>query len=208
MAGIAWGLRRRIDAEPAAKRQAIIETATEVFAREGFSAARIGDIARRAKVSSRTIYDLFSDKAALFEDVVRRAARIGPARLGADNSPATASAPAALLRAHAQRFADLIATPDVIGLARSFFAQEPYLQPSTRLEVEAGLRAVEQQFITRLEACAGASIPDGPSRIARLLGEIEHGVLLAPLVGMAARLTPRAAADLAVDHALAGLTQP
>lgn len=49
------------------KRQCLIVTALEEFARAGFHAASLRDIAGKAQVSSRTLYNYFPDKPALFE---------------------------------------------------------------------------------------------------------------------------------------------
>jgi AcrR family transcriptional regulator len=58
----------RPNAEQAhSKRQALIEAALDEFARVGFHAASLRDIAEKAAVSSRTLYNHYPDKAALFE---------------------------------------------------------------------------------------------------------------------------------------------
>ena len=47
--------------------QALITTALDEFARAGFHGASLRDIARKAGVSSRTLYNYYADKLALFE---------------------------------------------------------------------------------------------------------------------------------------------
>jgi len=47
--------------------QALITTALDEFARAGFHGASLRDIARKAGVSSRTLYNYYPDKLALFE---------------------------------------------------------------------------------------------------------------------------------------------
>jgi len=49
---------------------AIIDAATELFLSEGYGATSIESIARQARVSKRTFYARFADKAALFRAVV------------------------------------------------------------------------------------------------------------------------------------------
>ena len=51
-----------------------MEAALNVFAAEGFAAARLDDVAERAGVAKGTIYLFFRDKEDLFEQIVRRAA--------------------------------------------------------------------------------------------------------------------------------------
>ena len=49
------------------KRQAVIVAALDEFARMGFHGASLRDIADKAEVSSRTLYNYFPDKLTLFE---------------------------------------------------------------------------------------------------------------------------------------------
>ena len=49
------------------KRWGLIVTALEEFARTGFHGASLRDIAEKAQVSSRTLYNYYPDKLALFE---------------------------------------------------------------------------------------------------------------------------------------------
>ncbi|MBO1902940.1 MULTISPECIES: TetR/AcrR family transcriptional regulator [Microbacteriaceae] len=57
------------------KRRALLDGALLVFAEDGYTRASIDTIARRAGVSTRTIYNQFGDKAALFEAVIVDSAR-------------------------------------------------------------------------------------------------------------------------------------
>jgi AcrR family transcriptional regulator len=59
--------QRRKDARP----REIVEAALEVFAERGFAAARLDDVAARARVSKGTLYLYFPNKAELFKAVVR-----------------------------------------------------------------------------------------------------------------------------------------
>ncbi|MET7511154.1 TetR family transcriptional regulator [Streptomyces albidoflavus] len=57
-------------AQGEARRQRILEVATEEFAARGFTGARINRIAADAKASKERLYAYFPDKGALFEAVV------------------------------------------------------------------------------------------------------------------------------------------
>lgn len=61
--------RRRRDKE--VRQGEILDAAFDVFARDGFAAARVDEIAERAGVSKGTVYLYFATKEALFEGVVR-----------------------------------------------------------------------------------------------------------------------------------------
>ena len=58
-------------AKSAARREAILAAALDEFSAQGFAAARLDDVARRAGVAKGTIYLHFRDKEALFQDLVR-----------------------------------------------------------------------------------------------------------------------------------------
>ena len=55
----------------AARREAILAAALDEFCKEGFAAARLEDVARRAGVAKGTIYLYFRDKEALFQEIIR-----------------------------------------------------------------------------------------------------------------------------------------
>jgi len=54
-----------------AKREAILSAALDEFSAQGFAAARIDDVARRAGVAKGTIYLYFRDKEELFQELIR-----------------------------------------------------------------------------------------------------------------------------------------
>src|SRR5581483_5666693 len=60
----------------AARREAILDAALDEFSAQGFAAARLDDIATRARVAKGTIYLYFADKEMLFQELIR--ARMGP----------------------------------------------------------------------------------------------------------------------------------
>lgn len=64
------------------KRQAVLAGGLTVFARDGYARASIDVIAAEAKVSTRTIYNHFQDKAGLFRAVIQDSAeRVAAAQL-------------------------------------------------------------------------------------------------------------------------------
>jgi len=58
-------------ARRAERRQAILAAALAEFSACGFSAARLDDVAARARIAKGTIYLYFRDKEALFQDLIR-----------------------------------------------------------------------------------------------------------------------------------------
>src|ERR1700688_229829 len=57
----------------AERRQAIIDAALDEFVARGFAATRLDDVAKRAGVAKGTIYLHFTDKEALFQELIRTA---------------------------------------------------------------------------------------------------------------------------------------
>jgi AcrR family transcriptional regulator len=55
----------------AARREAILAAALEEFSAQGFAAARLDDVAKRAGVAKGTIYLYFADKETLFQELAR-----------------------------------------------------------------------------------------------------------------------------------------
>src|SRR4029453_15836008 len=55
--------------EESAKRRQIMEGAREVFLSQGFDAASMGELARKARVSKGTLYVYFDSKERLFEAI-------------------------------------------------------------------------------------------------------------------------------------------
>jgi AcrR family transcriptional regulator len=60
--------KRRDGAEQ--RRQAVLDAALDVFAKHGFAAARLDDVAEKAGVAKGTIYLSFKDKEDLFEHIL------------------------------------------------------------------------------------------------------------------------------------------
>jgi AcrR family transcriptional regulator len=90
----------------AARREAILAAALDEFSARGFAATRLEDVARRAGVAKGTIYLHFSDKEALFQELVRT--MLGPLVASLEQLRTT-DLP---IRTVLERFADLF----VIGI--------------------------------------------------------------------------------------------
>jgi len=60
----------REDTRSGRKHQAIIDAATDVFLRKGYLGASMDEIAARAAVSKKTVYNHFADKERLFTEIV------------------------------------------------------------------------------------------------------------------------------------------
>jgi AcrR family transcriptional regulator len=101
-------------------RAVILEAARQEFAASGFAATSIESVARRAGISTKTLYRLLPDKKALFEATVTdRMDRFvsGISLRACKGGDIEAALPDALLAC-----ADLVLDPDVIALQRLILA--------------------------------------------------------------------------------------
>jgi TetR/AcrR family fatty acid metabolism transcriptional regulator len=83
--------RRRADAQPAPKRDAILRAAIDVFAERGFFNAQVADVARAAGVAAGTVYLYFRGKddllVSIFERTMREALTEGRAAVADIRDP-------------------------------------------------------------------------------------------------------------------------
>jgi AcrR family transcriptional regulator len=151
-------------ARAAERRQAIIEAALDEFVARGFAATRLDDVARRAGVAKGTIYLHFTDKEALFQELIRTALVPLISRLAAP-PPAGGSVRAALER-FAETFAEeVVATRrgDIVRLIIAEGARFPGITDfyyrevvargieAMRALIELGIRngEIQQHSLTR-----------------------------------------------------------
>ena len=140
----------------AARREAILTAALDEFSARGFAATRLEDVARRASVAKGTIYLHFSDKEALFQELVRT--MLGPLVASLEQLRTT-DLP---IRTVLERFADLFVIGiygtrrrDVAHLVISEGARFPTLAEFYYREVVergvAAMRALLERAIARGE---------------------------------------------------------
>jgi AcrR family transcriptional regulator len=152
------------------RRQAILAAALEEFSACGFAAARLDDVARRAKVAKGTIYLYFRDKETLFQELVR--AELSPIVLALEAAP-VADLP---LRAVAERLVELFVREifatrrkDVIRLILTEGPRFPAIAEFYYREVLGHVMTVLRRLAQR--AVARGELPnDSLVRFPQLLG--------------------------------------
>ena len=104
------------------RRGAVLDAAGAVFLDVGFQAATTAEIARRARVSKRTIYELFGSKAGLLDALIRASTdrMTAPLDLPAPDGPAAFRA---MLTAFGTRLLEELVDPARIGLYRLAIAE-------------------------------------------------------------------------------------
>ena len=154
----------RREAQAADKRELILAAALDEFSQNGFAAARLDDVAKRAKVAKGTIYLYFRDKEALFQELLRT--QISPvmsmleavlASGGKDVKPAP-------LRELAHRVADLF-VEQVIGTRRKDIVRLILTEgPRFPKLAEFYYREVISRGLSALRARAARAVKEGELR--------------------------------------------
>lgn len=107
----------------AERREAIIGAALDEFIARGFAATRLDDVAKRAGVAKGTIYLHFTDKEALFQELVRTALVPLAGRLMA--LPLAGGSARAILESFAENFVREVALTRRGDIVRLIIAEGP-----------------------------------------------------------------------------------
>jgi TetR/AcrR family transcriptional regulator, mexJK operon transcriptional repressor len=129
--------------------ETILDVATELFLTRGFGAASIEAVAAGARISKRTFYHRFADKAALFEAVVRRLIERWLPPFEAqllESGP-----PDALLRRTADQVLAVALSPPALALHRILVAEAQRFPELMRLVNEAGAGKGVERIAALLE---------------------------------------------------------
>ena len=132
------------------KRRAILSGALTVFARDGYTRASIDAISAQAGVSTRTLYNHFTDKARLFQSVIQ------------DSATRVADAQIAIIDRYLSKVTDLEA--DLIEFGRAFVAPMP-----DNAEHRALVRQINAEAGHIPQAAIEAWQQTGPLRVRREL---------------------------------------
>ncbi|MFC5233178.1 TetR/AcrR family transcriptional regulator [Pseudonocardia zijingensis] len=135
------------------KRSAVVDGALTVFARDGYTRASMDAIAAEAGVSTRTVYNHFTDKAELFSAVIQHsAARVADAQI-------------AIIERYLHRVVDLEADLVEFGIAFAGPVREEHGAHFALVrQVNAEVGHIPQEAIDAWQEI-------GPARVRRALGE-------------------------------------
>lgn len=156
------------------KRDMIVCAGAKTFMEQGFEAASMDEVARRAGVSKATIYSHFDSKHALFGAIVNgRCQAMIPmiAAAALDDQP-----PAEALRSTGRSFLDLILSPGPLSLYRTVLAEAPRFPELGRNFYEAGPNLVAQALADYLARQHVLGVLDVPAP--RLSAEQFFGMVL------------------------------
>ncbi len=106
------------------KRRAILDAAADLFLAHGFLGTSMDEVAARAAVSKRTVYNQFESKEALFIAVVAHMTAKGADRVQVRmQEPETVDEVAELLAEHAERLLTIVLAPRLMQLRRLVIAE-------------------------------------------------------------------------------------
>ncbi|HEY1475925.1 MAG TPA: helix-turn-helix domain-containing protein [Pseudolabrys sp.] len=167
-AGQAAARQDRRAARREQRRAAILAAALEEFVARGFAAARLDDVARRARIAKGTIYLYFRDKESLFQELIR--AMLTPL-IGTIEALGAADAPIGVL---ADQIVDLFVREvyetrrkDVIRLMISEGRRFPKLAEFYYREVLSRIIAAVRALLRR--AAARGEVPEALAEFPQII---------------------------------------
>ena len=183
------------------KRDALLEAATEVFLREGYSGTSVDVVAAEAGVAKQTLYSHFGGKEELFGEVVR-AARAGagppapmPASLGWVAAPDLRAAMVEFGRAHL----GLTMSPRVAALRRLIIfeaGRRPGLRELWNRDGPTALFGLLTAEFAALDRAGRLRVPDPERACHQLIALLGHEANMRTLYGVT-ELTAAARREIA-----------
>lgn len=135
--------------EAAALGDKILDAATALFLSAGFGATSIEAVARKARISKRTFYSRFDDKAALYRAVVQRLLqRWLPQFEQAFDAPAPL---ATVLERSARRMLSLALSAEALALRRLLLAEAERFPELVEIVIAQGARRGIERIAALLE---------------------------------------------------------
>ncbi|HVA13180.1 MAG TPA: TetR/AcrR family transcriptional regulator [Stellaceae bacterium] len=178
--------------EAAALGDKILDAATALFLSRGFGATSIEAIARRARISKRTFYHRFADKAELYRAVVQRLLqRWLPPFEAALDTPAALDD---LLLRSAQHMLEVALSPEALALRRLLLAEAERFPELVEIAIEQGATRGVERIADLLDAeCRAGHIALTDCRFAAM--QFQEMVLAIPLRRAIGFGTPMTAAE-------------
>ena len=149
------------------KRAAILEAAQQVFFANGFVGATMDQVAASAAVSKQTVYKHFSDKKALFREVVTNVVRARDGGIPSDFLSAGEGPIGERLRSFGRHFLKGVMQPDVLKLRRLVIGEAGRFPELGQSFYELGpSRAAVQLGLALGEAAIRYGVPLGDPELA------------------------------------------
>jgi AcrR family transcriptional regulator len=171
--------------EQAERREKLIEAAEQVFVETGYGAANVDDIARRAGMSKKTIYQIFDTKETLFAAVIaaRRAALASTIEAEGCNET---DSPETVLRHFLSGVARFVLAPRQAALYRLVIAESqraPELAHAFYREGPTKARIALTQWLARQHEASVLHVPDPASAAGMLFSMVIADPQMRLLIG-------------------------
>lgn len=186
----------------ARKHAAILAAAREVFLEDGYGAAAMDQIARRARVAKQTIYNHFQGKDALFGEIITKLCDDLLRPLS--HPELRAGAPEAALAALAAEVMSLMLEPSSLALHRLLVSEAPRFPElgaaAYRTGVERPVDALAS-YLDEQSRLGALSVPDARLAAEQFFGMLAGQIQLRALLGVEPR-PPAGALQAAADEAV------
>lgn len=164
-----------------AKRAAVLASAREVFAADGYAGAATAEIARRADVSTATVYRYFPTKLDLFAAVIE--AGVDELRIGLRRGEQAG------LDALSIAYADLLSRPAVRKIVRLVVGEIGTGSPLAERFFASGKAATVDVFQAAVDREIADKRVTADANAGQLSGMIEHATLMVGLLAGSDRPT-------------------
>ena len=183
--------------DAAATRTSLLDAAQTVFARDGFSGARIDDIAQVAQFNKSLIFQYFTDKAGLYRAVIQRFRESSDAAFMTALSPHFADAPAPSTAVTRERIVAIVEAS--LHWSFAHLRNEPEYLRLFSWELAEGWRTFETTESPDVSGQAGFALLTEAQQIGVLRSDLSIETVLAqltmlPFITVAS--IPRFAGDL------------
>ena len=189
--------------DDATRRERVVAAAEHVFVEEGYSAASMDDIARRAGMSKKTIYQVFETKDALFAAVIDSRKAELAAMIEGEGADASRP-PDEVLRAFLRRIAGFVLAPRQAALYRLVVAESqraPELANAFHREGSTKACSALTEWLALQHERGVLNVPD-PASAGKMLFHMAISELqMRLLIGACAEPDP-GAIDERVDYAV------
>jgi len=178
-------LKGRPRIEQAERREKLIEAAEQVFVETGYGAANVDDIARRAGMSKKTIYQVFDTKGSLFAAVIAARRAVLASMIDAERCSPT-DAPEKVLRHFLSQVARFVLAPRQAALYRLVIAESqraPELAHAFYREGPSKARSALTQWLALQHERNVLHVPDAPSAAGMLFSMVIGEPQMCLLIG-------------------------
>ena len=167
------------------RREKLIEAAEQVFVETGYGAANVDDIARRASMSKKTIYQIFDTKESLFAAVIAARRAVLASMIEAEGCNATDS-PEKVLRHFLSEVARFVLAPRQAALYRLVIAESqraPELAHAFYREGPTKARTALTQWLALQHERNVLRVPDAASAAGMLFSMVIAEPQMCLLIG-------------------------